>query len=82
MSTFIESYDFSGKTIIPFCTSGSSGFGNSDSALRSAAGKAEWISGHRFSAGASAEEIMEWANGLGIESMAGSTASANQAGWR
>lgn len=34
MNTFIESYDFSGKTLVPFCTSGSSSFGNSDSALK------------------------------------------------
>ena len=66
MSTFIESYDFSGKTLAAFCTSASSGFGNSDSALRSAAGGAEWLSGHRFSAGADTDEVMEWVNGLGI----------------
>lgn len=66
MNTFIESYDFSGKTLVPFCTSGSSGFGNSDSALKSAADSAKWLSGKRFSAGASTEEITEWANGLGL----------------
>ncbi len=66
MSTFIESYDFSGKTIAPFCTSASSGFGSSDSALKSAASGAEWLSGHRFSAGASADDIIAWANGLEI----------------
>lgn len=66
MSTFIESYDFSGKTIAPFCTSASSGFGSSDSALKSAASGAEWLSGHRFFAGASADDIIAWANGLEI----------------
>ncbi len=66
MSTFVESYDFSGKTLAAFCTSASSGFGNSDSALRSAANGATWLEGHRFSAGTSADEVMEWANGLGI----------------
>ncbi len=66
MSTFIESYDFSGKTLVAFCTSASSGFGSSDSALRSAASGATWLSGHRFSAGADSEEVMEWTNGLGI----------------
>ncbi len=66
MSTFIESYDFSGKTLVAFCTSASSGFGSSDSALRSAASGAEWLSGHRFSAGVDSDEVMEWANGLGI----------------
>ncbi len=66
MSTFIESYDFSGKTLAAFCTSASSGFGNSDSALRKTADKAVWLDGQRFSAGASAEDVMEWADGLGI----------------
>ena len=67
MSTFIESYDFSGKTLVAFCTSASSGFGNSDSALRSATSGAEWLDGHRFSARAESDEVMEWANGLGID---------------
>lgn len=66
MSTFIESYDFSGKTLAAFCTSASSGFGNSDSALRSAASGANWLDGKRFSAGASAADVMKWANGLGV----------------
>ena len=67
MSTFIESYDFSGKTLVAFCTSASSGFGSSDSVLRSAAGGATWLTGHRFSAGASADDILAWANGLGVK---------------
>ena len=66
MSTFIESYDFSGKTLAAFCTSASSGFGSSDSALRQAADASTWFDGIRFSGSASAEEILEWANGLGI----------------
>ncbi len=66
ISTFIESYDFSGKTLVAFCTSASSGFGNSDSALRSAASGATWLKGQRFSAGASAADVMKWANGLGV----------------
>lgn len=66
MSTFVESYDFSGKTLVAFCTSASSKFGSSDSALKSATGTATWLDGHRFSAGASAEDVLAWANGLGI----------------
>lgn len=66
MSTFIESYDFSGKTLAAFCTSASSGFGSSDSALREAADSASWFDGIRFSSGASDEEILEWAEELGI----------------
>ena len=68
MSTFIESYDFSGKTLIAFCTSASSGFGRSDSALRSAASSATWLDGHRFSASASADDVMAWAGGLALTS--------------
>lgn len=66
MSTFIESYDFSGKTLVAFCTSGSSGFGSSDSALQSAADGAVWLDGRRFSAGTSVDDIVEWVNGLGL----------------
>ncbi len=66
MSTFIESYDFTGKTLVAFCTSASSGFGSSDSALRSAADGATWLDGRRFSAGASAEDVLAWANELEI----------------
>lgn len=66
MSTFVESYDFSGKTLVAFCTSGGSGFGSSDSALRSATGTATWLDGHRFSSGASAEDVLAWADSLEI----------------
>ncbi len=66
MSTFVEHYDFSGKTLVAFCTSGGSGFGRSDSALKSATGTATWLEGCRFSVGASAEDVLAWANGLGI----------------
>lgn len=67
MSTFIESYDFSGKTLAAFCTSASSGFGSSDQALRSAASGATWLEGERFSASASQEDILAWANSLGVK---------------
>lgn len=66
MSTFIESYNFSGKTLAAFCTSASSGFGNSDSALRSAASGATWLDGQRFSAGASADDVLDWVDSLGL----------------
>lgn len=66
MSTFVESCDLSGKTLAAFCTSASSGFGSSDSALRAAAGTASWLDGRRFSAGASAEDLLGWAGELGL----------------
>ena len=66
MSTFVESYDFSGKTLVPFCTSGSSGIGSSASNLEKLAGSGTWLDGHRFSGSDSQETILNWANGLGI----------------
>lgn len=64
MSTFIESYDFSGKTLAAFCTSASSGFGDSDSALRESANSATWLDGQRFPASASEEDVLAWANDI------------------
>lgn len=66
INTFIECYDFSGKTIVPFCTSGSSGFGDSDSSLKSTADNAKWVSGKRFNGGESVGELTEWVDGLDI----------------
>ena len=62
--TFIESYDFSGKTIVPFCTSGSSGIGSSATNLHSLADNATWLAGQRFSGSASHDSIVEWLNSL------------------
>jgi diketogulonate reductase-like aldo/keto reductase/flavodoxin len=67
MYTFLESHDFSGKTIIPFCTSHSSGIGSSDTNLRALAPSAHWISGRRFSSGASRAEVSEWINSLNLK---------------
>ena len=66
ISTFLESYDLSGKTIVPFCTSGSSGIGSSASNLHSLAGNATWLNGQRFSGGASRSTVESWVNGLGL----------------
>lgn len=66
MSTFVESYDFSGKTVVPFCTSGGSGIGSSASNLERLTNGAEWLSGHRFGGGDAQNTIMEWVNGLGL----------------
>lgn len=64
MDTFAESYDFTDKTVIPFCTSGSSGVGSSASTLADLAGTGNWLDGTRFSGNETAEDIMEWVNGL------------------
>lgn len=64
--TFLESYDFSGKTIIPFCTSASSGLGSSASNLHALAPNAEWKSGQRFSGGTNEPTIKSWIDGLNL----------------
>lgn len=67
VSTFLESYDFGGKTIVPFCTSGSSGIGSSADDLHSlCADSVAWLPGTRFGAGTSEEEILDWLSGLDI----------------
>lgn len=60
MDTFVESYDFGGKTVIPFCTSGSSGIGSSAQNLEALSDGGEWLAGRRFGGGASRGEIAEW----------------------
>ena len=60
MDTFVESYDFTGKTVIPFCTSGGSGIGNSGSNLATNAGSGDWKNGDRLDAGISDTELQSW----------------------
>ncbi len=67
ISTFLESYDFSGKTIVPFCTSHSSGIGSSGTNLHDLASSANWLSGKRFGGSASKNDISEWIKTLNIE---------------
>ncbi len=64
MDTFVEKYDFSGITMIPFCTSGSSGIGRSGRNLEEKAGSGKWLEGARFAGSASEDDIRKW-----IESM-------------
>ena len=68
MDTFVETYDFSGKTIVPFCTSGGSGIGSSGRNLQNlSTGDAAWLDGERLSSSASREDMVEWINGLGLD---------------
>ena len=62
MDTFIESYDFAGKTVIPFVTSGSSGIGDYGVNLQSLAPNAKVLNGKRFSTSVTAEELKTWAD--------------------
>ena len=66
INSFLESYDFAGKTILPFCTSHSSGIGKSDDYLHSSAPSASWHDGSRFSADTSDDEIRNWLESEGI----------------
>lgn len=66
ISTFLESYDFTGKTILPFCTSHSSGIGSSDTNLHPLADTAKWLDGRRFAAGTSKEDIAAWLDEMNI----------------
>lgn len=69
ISTFLESYDFSGKTIVPFCTSGGSGLGSSASNLHGlVSSSAAWKAGTRFAAGASSSDVQAWLKSEGIQS--------------
>ena len=63
---FIKANDFTGKTVIPFCTSSSSGLGESGELLKEMAGTGEWLEGIRFRSGASEETVVEWVNNLGL----------------
>lgn len=64
ISTFLESGDFSGKTVVPFCTSHSSGIGQSDANLHSLAPQANWLPGRRFAGGTGKRDIERWLQGL------------------
>ena len=64
MDTFVESYNFEGITMIPFCTSASSGIGSSGKNLEDNAGSGKWLEGQRFGSGASEEDVRSWIEGL------------------
>lgn len=64
--TFLESFDFSGKTVIPFCTSSSSGLGESGELLKKEAGTGNWLEGKRFSSGVTESDVRDWVEGLNL----------------
>lgn len=66
VSTFMESYDFSGKTIVPFCTSGGSGIGSSASNLERLTSGATWLDGRRLNGSDSQDTVMKWVNSLDL----------------
>ena len=64
MDAFVENYDFTGITVIPFCTSGSSSIGKSESNLEGLAGTGTWLEGKRFSGSTTESELQTWIDGL------------------
>ncbi len=67
VNNFVKGNDFSGKTVIPFCTSSSSGLGQSGDLLADMAGTGNWQDGERFSSGASSSNVESWVNGLDLK---------------
>jgi flavodoxin len=61
---FVKANDFTGKTVIPFCTSTSSGIGDSGNLLAKMAGTGNWLEGERFRSGASTEDVQTWVESL------------------
>ncbi|HIW35775.1 MAG TPA: flavodoxin, partial [Candidatus Treponema faecavium] len=61
---FVAANDFTGKNIVPFCTSLSSGLGDSGSLLAEMAGEGNWFAGHRFQSGASEQDVLDWLSEL------------------
>ena len=66
VDTFVEANDFTDKTVIPFCTSSSSGLGESGELLAELAGTGEWLEGMRFSSGVTAEDVQAWLDELAL----------------
>ena len=68
VSSFVVSNDFTGKTVIPFCTSSSSGLGESGELLAETTGTGDWLEGQRFRSSVSEADVVEWVNSLEITS--------------
>ena len=66
VNNFVKDNDFAGKTVIPFCTSSSSGIGDSGKLLEEMAGSGSWQDGQRFNSGVSASEVQDWVNSLNL----------------
>ena len=64
VNTFVEANDFTGKTVIPFCTSASSGLGDSGELLAELAGTGDWQEGMRFRFSVSDEDVVAWVESL------------------
>ena len=65
VDTFVKANDFTGKTVIPFCTSGSSDIGESGAQLAALAGTGDWQTGKRFPSAVTQQEVADWVKSLG-----------------
>lgn len=66
LDSFVTANDFTGKTVIPFCTSSSSGLGESGELLAEMAGSGDWLEGQRFRSSVDETDVVEWIDGLGL----------------
>ena len=64
VDTFVKANDFNGKTVIPFCTSSSSGLGQSGELLAEEANGGNWLEGHRFRSNPSDSDIQDWTDSI------------------
>ena len=67
VASFVRANDFTGKTVIPFCTSASSDMGQSAEHLSELANGGEWMGGMRFPSGVNSDEVCQWIDDLGLE---------------
>lgn len=77
VNNFVKNNDFTGKTVIPFCTSTSSGLGNSGRNLAEMSGTGEWQEGQRFRGNASADDVRSWLSSLNLPSRQQNTIKEN-----
>lgn len=61
---FVKANDFTGKTVIPFCTAASSGIGQSGKLIEDMAGSGDWLEGEKFRSGISTEDVKSWLESL------------------
>ena len=66
VDTFVQSNDFTGKTVIPVCTSASSDLGESGQLLAELAGAGDWLEGQRFRSSVSESDVQTWLDGLDL----------------
>ena len=66
VESFVRANDFTGKTVIPFCTSASSGLGESGQLLAELAGAGDWMEGQRFRSSVSESDVQTWLDGLDL----------------